>query len=364
MKHTKIADVLFITLTISLILWAIDLGWEPLSVWMSYMQTAPGGGDAAGVVSSAQKVSLTGDIYTIDPPFRYVGLASIYYLMDASGLLAEKIGNLYTSLHSFVLIPLSLYLLFRSIGDSWTGCLTVGCFAFWRVFDIGVIAYYDGVWQYSHTIPLFILGLFGAHKVVTDSSHAIQYTVLTGVFIGIIGLLQYVYAIYIIISITLWAFWQKRISELLIIGTTGGIFALVLAVAPKGPVEYALGAGPSRIGASEWRLELVRAGMVDLFTTPAYLLIIGMFLTIVALTAYTKTPISDSYVVEFAVIVLGVFWTAAIILYKPDWFAQLAHMPLQYLLMGALVQQTLVLARDEGSAVIIKNIRESDNYES
>jgi hypothetical protein len=323
----------FLTVLIFIILlsWAFSVGWESIGSWMGRSFSPSITNDTTNVVNRSLTVALTGELHPFDPPLRYIPLATIYYLTGATGVLAEKIANTYFAIMSFVAIPITMYTLFRSIGNKLTAFLTVLGFLVWRLAGLGVIAYYDGVWQYSQVIPLILLAIWSAHKM---QSSFLRYSVLTGILIGIIGLNQYVYAMHTICIVVISTILNKKYRELTVSGLTASAFIPILLL-PDRLLTYALKDGTSRIGGPEdWEPVF---GLINLITTPSYLFILSLFIFVFISTIYINRFLTKNRMIESSIIILMSFWLAGIILVHPQWFTQLSHMPLQYILLGAVI---------------------------
>lgn len=324
----------------ALVVWAITIGWRPLSAWEAY--TVPQSGDPPNIVAGALEVAHTGNVYaTVDPPLRYVPIAIVYALVDASGILAERIAQTYATLMSFVGIPLALYALFRVVGDARVALLTALGFLTWRILDIGRVAYYNGYWHYSFVLPFVILALLFAHyAIVKDGGkQRLGWAALTGLIIGYVGLNQYVLAAYAAVAVAVVFLARRRFTELGVTGGVGAVYATALLLAPSSTDSFILNMAADRLKLDQWSLAAFENGVINIATTPTYLFIVVLTVVFGIERLLSGRPTSESGVVEGSILVVGGLWLFFTGLAAPAWFSQLAQYVVQYLLLGGIVTQ-------------------------
>lgn len=295
--------------------------------------------DAFVIKQRALEVAQTGDIYTRDPPLRYVPLAILYRLTNAS---PDLLTHLYTTAMSYVALPLAIGAYFYQTQGRRVAILTVLGFAVWRLAGVGQIAYYSGWWHYAFTLPFVFVALAFVERTATSPSidRRLQFALATGMALGFLGLNQYIMAATTILVTVLVFLRQNRIRELALTGTVGAAFSSVLVFAPAQTHSFIAGKanGPFNKEGVPWAIETVLWGLKDMATTPAYLF--PLALIAVVLTGYRVIDIrfSEGGTTEVALLVTGISWFVLTALVNPRWASMIIQYILQYLLLGAVCQ--------------------------
>ncbi|QPV63200.1 hypothetical protein I7X12_00770 [Halosimplex litoreum] len=332
---------------VPLVVVAVRLGWRPLAAWQSagFDQSS----DPDNIVRAALLVADTRNIYaTVDPPLRYLPLATVFAIVDPTAGTAARITQIFATGASFVALPLTVVGLFWRVADWRTGFLTLLSFGAWRALGITENAYYDGFWHYAFVLPLVFLVLVSIHETIQSPSGQRRTETLaavTGIGIGLIGLQQYVFAGFVAATATVAFLSNRCYRELLVVGVVGALAGTPLLFVSREARTFVADSAVSRLGIGQWTVSTVLAGVGDVFTTSAYLMLFAAVVATGCWLAISPRRVSETLVVESALAVFGTVGVVCTLLVEPRWFAQLAAYVFQYLFLGTVVQQSLAFAK-------------------
>lgn len=347
-RHKNI--VLFCIFVLPLFVLAIRFGWRPLGAWQSSLIEQSG--DPDNIVRRSLLVSETWNLFaTVDPPFRYLPLAVIFSIVNPSTEAATRITHIYTTMTGFVVLPISVSVLFWRVVEWRVAFLTLLGFTTWIVLGVTENTYYDGFWHYTYVLPIVFLTLLSLHETVSGNRvrNSVLLAILTGSGVGIIGLNQYVYGALIAVTVTIVFLYHSQLRELLVAGVTGSLWGCVLLFSPQETREYVSSAGSSRLGVENWSTTTLLDGFSDILTTPSYFIFLMLGVAGVGLFLFTDSELSETRVVETGLVVFGSVGLISTVLVHPRWFAQLSIYVFQYIILGTLVQLGVTFLDASGS---------------
>ncbi|MFC4357737.1 hypothetical protein ACFO0N_07220 [Halobium salinum] len=317
---------------------AVELGSRPVNVWwqsnLLFQQ-----GDPFNIVTRSTRVADTGDIYTVDPPLRYVPLAVVHALTP--GLSNSVSTHLYTTIVSYVVLPATVAAFFYAVGGLRSAVFTLLGFMSWRAVGVGRIGYHTGWWHYDHTLPFVFLALLAAHEALVWDTKSGSYALAaaTGLVIGVSGLNQYIMGALTALIVVIACLWKRRHIELAICGTVGSAVGSIFLFAPPKTFSFvAEKATGTRLGVgAEWSLETIGGGFLSLFTTAGYLFPFVLILLVIGTMWHLDSDVSRSTILTASLLVLAPFWLITTVVVPLRWLSMLAQYILQYLLLGCVM---------------------------
>lgn len=339
--------LLLVVFTLPLLYVALSLGWRPLSAWQSTLVEQSS--DPDNIVRGARAVASSANVYaTVDPPLRYVPLAVLFVIFDPGTFAAQALTQTYTTVLNFVVLPLTLGALLWRVADWESAFLTLLGFMIWQWLGITENAYYDGFWHYVFVFPLVFLTLLLLHDCLQeeDTIHRRLRATGVGLLVGAIGLNQYVYGALTALVIFVAFVFHRRWVDLGLSGSVGALCGVALLLSPGRTKSFVAQSAIGRLGIEQWSLAVLASGVVDVLTTPSYLLFLLIGLGGGALFIVSERRVSDTGVIEASLLVYGSVGIVATLLVHPRWFAQLSIYVFQYLILGTVVTLALSTLRD------------------
>ncbi|RLM39273.1 hypothetical protein DVK01_01555 [Haloarcula sp. Atlit-120R] len=289
------------------------------------------------------RVATSGNIYsTIDPPLRYVPLAILFWILNITtvGPEAAYITHLYSTMMSYVVLPATLYLLVRETIDRKAALLVLLGVISWRLLGIGLNAYIHGYWMYDYTIPFIFIALTIAHRTILEDRqhHRFLLAAGTGFAVGVVGLNEYILGAYTAGIVAVLFIFHNRIRELILTGSIGAVMASSLMFMSSYAKDFIISSGDDRL--KLLTVTAIPGNVIDIITTPAYMLPVGLVVVAGVLYHWTRSPPTSSGVLVAACIVLGIGWHSRFVL-SSGWFALLAQYVGQYIVLALAVQQVV-----------------------
>lgn len=316
---------------------AVKLGLRPIDAWYGsspiYQE-----GDPFTIMERSVQVAQTGDIYTVDPPLRYAFLAVLHLTPTISDNITT---HLYTTFFSYVAIPSTLAAFFYAVDNRRTAAFTVIGFMSWRALSLGRIGYQTGWWHYDNTLPFVFLALLLGHLTIVseEDRRRVAFAIGAGLFVGIAGLNQYIMGALASAVLATACLSKRKYHELGLIGATGGLVGSILVFAPPRTFGFVFDkASGGRLGfGADWSLSVIINGFIEILTAPGYLFPFLLILLNAVLYWWLEDSLSNSNVVEGALVALIPIWVISTGFEPLRWFSMLAQYMLQYILLGVFV---------------------------
>lgn len=290
--------------------------------------------DVQNWIQFTQRVAISVNPFvTPDPPLRYLpsAIISLLYANLGGHTLSQQVVTTvtisYIALSEYLLLGIAVYMFAYSLSNWITTAFILGIFSFMHYFGVGVNHFLTGSWQYSEAMPVFFLVL--TILVHVQKTPTWKRLIIFGFSIGVLGMLETLYAGVIVVSVSIAYLYNRRTRQLVLI-LAGGILPLTSLLFVDRTGKSIISELSRHSGLTKaWGPSLVINGFNHLFTTPSYI-----FVLLLLVIAVIGTLSSDNvFPLDLVIIgtVLALLWVSAIILVNPLWWAWFTQEPIQYL---------------------------------
>jgi hypothetical protein len=261
----------------------------------------------------------------------------------ASFQLAFRIGIVYAAIVAFLVTGIVVYLVLERLHSRRVGIFGLVAFCASQVINWPGLAY-GHKYQFIQGAPIILAGLYLGDRVVgaTGTERKDRLAVLTGVALGVGGLVQYHYTLLailaVVVSFAVYSHWR----QLVITGGVGSVFASLYLLVPQAR-ERAINK-PSQHFSS-------RSGGEPLVYTPDQVIAIatepGVVLVLLAIGGFaglyfvTDEPFSRSRIFELFLVFAAILWVVPKFTGVSDAPAIITLWMAWYVLVIAGVQQSL-----------------------
>lgn len=309
-------------------IYAVMVGAQPVAAFFK-KGTPMWGPDPIHIVERSLQVAQTGNIFTIDPPLRYVPTATGILLSGAGGdyVFASSIVHLISAVAAYVVFPFALALLATGIVDIRAGVITLLAFYTVRALHLGVGPYFTSRWHYAIPLAIAFATVHTLHLSVEGESGRLA--VHTGLGMGVVGLQEFVFGLILAGGATVVYLSRRQTRQWVICGAVGSVFGATLLLAPAA-VNHALSltAGSSAV---HGRAAIdIATGTLTSLTALGNLLVVSMAVFVLAARRVVGSC-SDS--VDVVIVVAVVIW----LLTKPVGLSSSVGHTAQFLLFNLLL---------------------------